>query len=83
MDVGKTEVGMPPAMVRLSVPPAELSKGLVVTRPSRLNKIIIRTQGKDRRFLMAAVSRLLCEDPMSMPGGTSTILSAGTTACWA
>jgi len=43
-----TDNGKNPLSGSLSVPPAELSKGLVVTRLSRLNKIILCAQGNEQ-----------------------------------
>jgi hypothetical protein len=61
----------------LSVPPAELSKSLVVTRLSSVDKIIIRTLDKDRQFRMAAVGRLFCECPRFEPPGFVSSLRHG------
>jgi hypothetical protein len=45
----------------LNVPPAELSKGLVVTGLSRLKKIIIRAPGNDQWHIMAVARWHHCE----------------------
>ena len=55
-----TDDGKDPLSGNLSLPPAELSKGLVVTRLSRLNKITLRAQGNDQ-WLMAVARRPHCE----------------------
>jgi hypothetical protein len=52
-----TDNGKNPLPGNLSMPPAELSKGFVVTRLSRLHKIIIRVQGNGE-WLIIAVARL-------------------------
>jgi hypothetical protein len=49
-----TDNGKNPLLGSLSVPPAELSKGLVVTRLSHLHKIIIRAQCNGEWLIMAA-----------------------------
>lgn len=40
---------------------AGLNKGLVFTRLSRLNKIILREQGNDQCLIMAVARRPHCE----------------------
>jgi hypothetical protein len=49
--------GKNPFPGNLRVPPAELGKSLVVTRLSRLNKIIIRAQSNDQWLIMAVARR--------------------------
>jgi len=52
-----TDKGKNPSLGSPSVPPAELSKCLVVTRLSRLYKIIIRAQYNRERLIIAAARR--------------------------
>ena len=56
-----TDNGKNPLSGSLGVPSAELSKGLVVTRLSRLNKIIIRAQSIDQWLIMTVARRPHCE----------------------
>jgi hypothetical protein len=56
-----TDNGKNPLLGSLSVPPAELSKGFVFTRLSRLHKIIIRAQGNGEWLIVAVARRPQCE----------------------
>src|ERR1700760_1947914 len=68
-----TDNGKDPSSGSLTMPPAELRKGPVVTRLSRLNKIVIRAQGHDQWLIMAVARRPHCEcDRFESPGSVSS-----------